>query len=244
MPRETVEDLVDCGRLAATAINIQPWEFVAVTDPEVGVYRRQSQIIVPLDTPGVKLVRPISVMGHTTGGGHWEIEYNNVRVPKSNLLGEPGAGFAIAQVRLGPGRIHHCMRWLGQAQRGFDMMCQYAQKREVFGGLLADKQTVRNWIAESYAEMQAARLMTLQAAWKIDQLGQQGARVDISLIKFFGAKVLMNVLDRAIQVHGALGVSDDIPLAAMWREGRSARIYDGPDEVHKTVVSRRILRQY
>ena len=217
---------------------------MVVTDPEESVYRRQSQIIVPADTPGVNLVRPVSVMGESSGSGHWEVEYNNVRVPRENLLGQRGAGFGIAQARLGPGRIHHCMRWLGQAQRAFDMMCDYAQKREVFGGLLADKQTVRNWIAESYAEMQAARLMTLQAAWKMDQLGQKDARVDISLIKFYGAKVLMDVLDRAIQVHGALGVSDDTPLAYMWRQGRAARIYDGPDEVHKTVVSRRIMKMY
>lgn len=217
---------------------------MVVTDPEEGVYKRQSQIIVPADTPGVKLIRPVSVMGETSGAGHWEVEYENVRVPKENILGERGAGFAIAQTRLGPGRIHHCMRWLGQAQRAFDLMCDYALKREVFGGLLAEKQTVRNWIADSYAEMQAARMMTLHAAWKMDQLGQQEARVDISLIKFFGAKVLMDVLDRAIQVHGAKGVSDDLPLAYMWRQGRAARIYDGPDEVHKTVVSRRILKQY
>jgi acyl-CoA dehydrogenase len=215
-----------------------------ITDPEAGPYRRQSQIIVPTDTPGVTLVRPISVMGHSTGAGHWEVKFENVRVPKENLLGERGAGFAIAQHRLGPGRIHHCMRWLGQAQRAFDLMCRYALKREVFGGLLSDMQTVRNWIAESAAEMQAARLMTLQAAWKIDQYGQEGARVDISLIKFFGAKMLMDVLDRAIQVHGGLGVSDDTPLAFMWRQGRAGRIYDGPDEVHKMVVSRRILRNY
>ena len=217
---------------------------MAVTDPEAGTYRRQSQIIVPSDTPGVKFVRPIPVMGHTTGGGHWEIEFNQVRVPYENILGEPGDGFMIAQERLGPGRIHHCMRWLGQAQRALDLMCRYALKREVFGGLLADKQTVQNWIADSYTEMQAARLMTLQAAWKIDQLGQKEARVDISMIKYFGAQVLMNVLDRAIQVHGGLGMSDDTPLAFMWRQGRAARIYDGPDEVHRMVVSRRILRMY
>ncbi|MEM7029817.1 MAG: acyl-CoA dehydrogenase family protein [Chloroflexota bacterium] len=217
---------------------------MVVTDPEESVYKRQSQIIVPVGTPGLNLIRPVPVMGETTGAGHWEIEYDNVRVPKDNILGERGAGFAIAQTRLGPGRIHHCMRWLGQAQRAFDMMCHHVQNREVFGGLLADKQTIRNWIAESYAEMQAARMMTLNAAWKIDELGQQEARVDISLIKFFGAKVLMDVLDRAIQVHGAKGVSDDLPLAHMWRQGRAARIYDGPDEVHKTVVSRRILKLY
>lgn len=217
---------------------------MAVTDQDDMGYRRQSQIIVPADTPGLRLVRPISVMGHTTGGGHWEIEYDNVRVPISNTLGEIGDGFAIAQSRLGPGRIHHCMRWLGQAQRGFDLMCRYATQREAFGGLLADKQTVQNWIADSAAEMQAARLMTLHAAWMMDTHGPKSARVEISLIKFFGAKVLMDVLDRAIQVHGGLGVSDDTPLAFMWRQGRAARIYDGPDEVHRMVVARQILKRY
>ena len=217
---------------------------MALTDPEGSAYRRHSQIIVPADTPGVKFVRPISVMGHKTGAGHWEVEFENVRVPDHHILGEPGDGFTIAQARLGPGRIHHCMRWLGQAQRAFDMMCRYALKREAFGGPLAEKQTVQNWIADSAAEMQAARLMTLHAAWKIDQLGQRAARVDISLIKFFGAKMLMDVLDRAIQAHGGLGVSDDIPLAFMWRQGRAARIYDGPDEVHRMVVSRQILKLY
>jgi acyl-CoA dehydrogenase len=217
---------------------------MALTDPDAGRYRRYSQIIVPVDTPGLHLVRPISVMGHRTGPGHWEIEYDAVRVPAANLLGQRGDGFTIAQARLGPGRIHHCMRWLGQAQRAFDMICSYSQKRYAFGGPLSEKQTVQNWIADSAAEIQAARLMTLHAAWKIDRLGPSEARVDISLIKFYGAKVLMDVLDRAIQVHGGLGVSDDTPLAFMWRQARSARIYDGPDEVHKMVVSRRILRGY
>ncbi|MFQ5612266.1 MAG: acyl-CoA dehydrogenase family protein [Anaerolineae bacterium] len=217
---------------------------MALTDPDAPKHRRYSQILADVDTPGLRLVRPISVMGHKAGAGHWEIEYKDARVPAGNLLGKRGDGFAIAQARLGPGRIHHCMRWLGQAQRAFDLMCAYSLKRQTFGGPLSDKQTVQTWIADSAAEIQAARLMTLHAAWKIDQLGPKEARVDISLIKFFGAKVLMDVLDRAIQVHGGLGVSDDTPLAFMWRQGRSARIYDGPDEVHKMVVSRRILRGY
>ncbi|HEY1012138.1 MAG TPA: acyl-CoA dehydrogenase family protein [Herpetosiphonaceae bacterium] len=216
---------------------------MALTDPDAPAHRRYSQIIVPADAPGLKLVRPISVMGHTTGGGHWEIEYDEVRAPLANVLGQPGDGFMIAQTRLGPGRIHHCMRWLGQAQRAFELMCDYSLKRVAFGGPLAEKQTVQNWIAESAAEIQAARLMTLHAAWKIDQLGAKGARVDISLIKFFVAKVMMDVLDRAIQVHGGLGVSDDTPLAFMWRQGRAARIYDGPDEVHKMVVARQVLKE-
>jgi acyl-CoA dehydrogenase len=201
-----------------------------------------SPIIVPTGTPGLVLVRPISVMGHRTGPGHWEVRFENVRVPAANVLGEPGHGFAIAQARLGPGRIHHCMRWIGQAQRAFEMMCDHARRRHAFGGPLAEKQTVQNWIADSAAEIQAARLMTLHAAWVIDQQGAKAARVDISLIKFFAARMLMDVLDRAIQVHGGLGVSDDTPLAFMWRQGRAARIYDGPDEVHKMVVSREILK--
>ncbi len=217
---------------------------MAETEPDAPAHQRYSQIIVPADTPGVELVRPISVMGHTTGGGHWEIRYNDVRVPLSYTLGAPGSGFAIAQTRLGPGRIHHCMRWLGQAQRGFDLLCRYSMERQAFGGPLAEKQTVQNWIAESAAEIQAARLMTLHAAWRIDQLGMRAARIDISLIKFAVANMLMQVLDRAIQVHGGLGVSDDTPLAFMWRQGRAARIYDGPDEVHKMVVSRAILKNY
>jgi len=217
---------------------------MALTDPDGGRHRQFSQILVPVGTLGLELVRPISVMGHTTGPGHWEVAFNDVRVPQSNLLGERGAGFSIAQVRLGPGRIHHCMRWLGQAQRGFDMMCRYSQERHMFGSALADKQTVQNWIAESATEIQAARLMTLNAAWKIDQLGAREARTEISMIKFFVAQVMMDVLDRAIQVHGGLGVADDTPLAFMWRQGRAARIYDGPDEVHKMVVSRQVLKRY
>jgi alkylation response protein AidB-like acyl-CoA dehydrogenase len=215
---------------------------MAATDPGAPPRRRYSQILVPTDARGLKLVRPISVMGHKAGPGHWEVRLEDVRVPASNVLGEPGQGFAIAQARLGPGRIHHCMRWLGQAQRAFEIMCDYAKTRHAFSGPLAEKQTVQNWIADSAAEIQAARLMTLHAAWRIDQEGAKAARVDISLIKFFGAKVLMDVLDRAIQVHGGLGVCDDTPLAFMWRQGRAARIYDGPDEVHRMVVSREILK--
>ena len=217
---------------------------MAATEPDAPPHRRYSQILVPTATPGLELVRPISVMGHRSGPGHWEVRFKDVRVPLENVLGEPGQGFAIAQARLGPGRIHHCMRWLGQAQRALDLMCGYAKRRHAFGGPLADKQTVQNWIAESAAEIQAARLMTLHAAWTIDQKGARAARVDISLIKFFGARVLQDVLDRAIQVHGGLGVSDDTPLAFMWRQARAARIYDGPDEVHKVVVARELLKGF
>ncbi|HWQ27803.1 MAG TPA: acyl-CoA dehydrogenase family protein [Dehalococcoidia bacterium] len=214
---------------------------MCVTEPEAPPHRRMSQIIVPTDTPGFEIVRAVPVMGEIEGN-HCEIRYNNVRVPITNTLGEPGDGFRIAQKRLGPGRIHHCMRWLGQAQRAFEMMCQYALKRHAFGGPLADKQTVQNWIADSAAEIQAARLLTMHAAYKIDQ-GDE-ARVEISLIKFWGARVLHDVIDRAIQVHGALGVSGDTPLESMYRQARPARIYDGPDEVHRMVVARHILRKF
>jgi len=214
---------------------------MCVTDPEGHVYRRMSQIIVPTDTPGFEIVRNVPVLGETLGN-HCEIRYTDCRVPVTNTLGNPGDGFMIAQKRLGPGRIHHCMRWLGQSQRALDLMCRRALEREAFGGTLAQKQTVQNWIADSVAEIQAARLLTLHAAHKIDQ-GDE-ARVEVSLIKFWGAKVLHDVIDRAIQVHGALGVSDDTPLESMYRQARSARIYDGPDEVHRMVVARRVLRVY
>ena len=214
---------------------------MCVTEQEGHVYRRMSQIIVPTDTPGFEIVRNVPVLGETLGN-HCEIRYTDCRVPVTNTLGNPGDGFMIAQRRLGPGRIHHCMRWLGQSQRALDLMCRRALERVAFGSTLDRKQTVQNWIADSVAEIQAARLLTLHAAHKIDQ-GDE-ARVEISLIKFWGAKVLHDVIDRAIQVHGALGVSDDTPLESMYRQARSARIYDGPDEVHRMVVARRVLRAY
>jgi alkylation response protein AidB-like acyl-CoA dehydrogenase len=214
---------------------------MCVTDPDAEAHRRMSQIIVPTDTPGFNIIRPVPVMGEMDGA-HCEIRYEDVRVPVTNTLGEPGDGFRIAQRRLGPGRIHHCMRWLGQSQRAFELMCRYALGREAFGSVLADKQTVQNWIADSAAEIQAARLLTMHAAAKIDS-GDE-ARVEISIIKFWGAKVLHDVIDRAIQVHGARGVSGDTPLESMYRNARAARIYDGPDEVHRMVVARRILREF
>ena len=214
---------------------------MCVTEPEQPPHARMSQIIVPTDTPGFDVIRPVPVMGDTDGH-HCEIRYRDARVPLTNVLGEPGGGFRIAQKRLGPGRIHHCMRWLGQGQRAFELLCDYSLRREVLGGPLAEKQTVQNWIADSYVEIQAARLLTLRAAEKIDA-GDE-ARVEISAIKFFGAKVLHDVIDRAIQTHGARGVSGDTPLESMYRAARSARIYDGPDETHRMVVSRRILRSF
>jgi alkylation response protein AidB-like acyl-CoA dehydrogenase len=217
---------------------------MVVTEPDAEPHRRASMILVPTDTPGYELVRRIPVMGHEGRGWgtHCETRFTGVRVPLANTLGEPGDGFRIAQKRLGPGRIHHVMRWLGQMQRAFELMCARALEREAFGGTLAEKQTVQNWIAESAADIQACRLMTLQAAQRIDE-GDE-ARVEISLIKFFAARVLGEVIDRALQVHGGLGLTDDTPLALMWRMARSGRIYDGPDEVHKAVVARRILRSF
>ena len=223
------------------AVNASFAIVMCVTEPEQPPHGRMSQIIVPTDTPGFDVIRPVPVMGDTDGH-HCEIRYRDARVPLTNVLGEAGGGFRIAQKRLGPGRIHHCMRWLGQSQRAFELMCDYSLGREVRGGPLAEKQTVQNWIADSYAEIQAARLLTLRAAEKIDA-GDE-ARVEISAIKFFGAKVLHDVIDRAIQTHGARGVSGDTPLESMYRAARSARIYDGPDETHRMVVSRRILRSF
>src|SRR4051794_7125237 len=217
---------------------------MAVTDPEAHPHARASQILVPADTPGVEIVRPVPVLGHTGRGWstHCEVRYTNVRVPVANTLGAEGAGFMIAQKRLGPGRIHHVMRWLGQMQRAFELMCTYALEREAHGGPLADKQTVQNWIADSAAEIHACRLMTLDAAHKIDA-GDE-ARVEVSIIKFFAARVLNEVIDRAIQVHGARGLTDETPLAVMSMLARGGRIYDGPDEVHRMVVARRILKAF
>ncbi len=221
---------------------------MAVTDADaVQRYQHASQIIVPTDTPGFKLVRNISVMGDRGGGyaSHGEIVYDNCRVPQSNRLGPEGAGFIIAQERLGPGRIHHCMRWIGICERAFDLMCRWAAGREIAPGKpLGTREIVQAWIAESRAEINAARLMVLQTAWKIDHEGNYAAREEISLIKFYVAGVLQRVLDRAIQAHGAMGMTDDTPLAYWYRHERAARIYDGPDEVHKVAVARRILRNY
>jgi acyl-CoA dehydrogenase len=217
---------------------------MAVTEPDAPPHKRASMIIVPTDTPGYELVRKIPVMGHEGRGWgtHCETRWTDARVPVANTLGAPGDGFKLAQKRLGPGRIHHVMRWLGQMQRAFELMCEYSLARKIGGEALADKQTIQNWIAESAAEIQACRLMTLQAAHRLDE-GDE-ARVEISLIKFYAARVLHDVIDRAIQVHGGLGVTDDTPLAVMYRMARGARIYDGADEVHKMVVARRILKSF
>jgi acyl-CoA dehydrogenase len=221
---------------------------MAVTNPDAKrPHERASQIIVPTDTPGFRLIRNISIMGEAGEGyfSHAEVTYEECRVPVANLIGTEGSGFRLAQERLGPGRIHHCMRWIGIAERAFDLMCRRAAERELAPGEpLGSKQAVQHWIAESRAEIHASRLMVLDAAERIDREGAPAARVDISLIKFYVAGVLQRVIDRAIQTHGALGLTDDTPLASMARHERAARIYDGPDEVHKSVVAREILRGY
>jgi acyl-CoA dehydrogenase len=224
---------------------------MVVTDPDAAPHARASMIVVPADAPGVEVVRDVATLedpGRTDRlhgfGGHAEIRYHAVRVPYENLVGNEGDGFKLAQLRLGPGRIHHCMRWLGQAQRALDMLCERALSRYAHGSLLAEKQTVQNWIADSYAGIQAARLMTLHAAWRMDRDGAPAARTEISAIKFYGAQVLYDVIDRAIQIHGSLGFSTDLPLEQMYRYARAARIYDGPDEVHRVTVARQVLKGY
>src|ERR1700730_6378421 len=221
---------------------------MAVTNPEnENPYARASMIIVPKGAPGLNVARNNPNMAdhrEPFGMGHSEVFYEDCRVPAENLLGGEGQGFLIAQMRLGPGRLHHCMHCLGVARRALDMMCERAVQRDAFGGPLARKQTVQNWIADSAAEMQAVRLMTLQAAWVIDQHGAPAARREIGLIKFYGAKVLHDVIDRAIQIHGSLGYSSDLPLEEMYPHARAARMYDGPDEGHRVSVARQILAGY
>ncbi len=221
---------------------------MAVTNPKAeNPYLKASMIIVPTDTPGFELVRNIPVMGHAGEGwhSHGEIRYTDVRVPVSNLLGPEGGGFVLAQERLGPGRIHHCMRWIGVCERAFDLMCRRASEREIAPGkVLGQMQMIQSFIAESRAEIDAARYMVLHTALKIQEEGQHAASAEISAIKFFAANVLQRVIDRAVQVHGALGVTDDTLLSYYYREERGARIYDGPDEAHKASLARKILKNY
>jgi len=221
---------------------------MAVTNPEAeSPYQRASQILVPTDSPGFNRIRNIPVMGEEGEGwmSHGEIVYENCRVPRSNLLGGEGLGFAVAQERLATGRIHHCMRWIGICERAFEMMCERAATRQLRGGEpLASKQTIQNWIAESRADIDASRLLVLDTARKIDAGGPDAALVEISIIKFFVARVLHTVLDHSLQTHGALGMTDDTLLSFWVRHERGSRIYDGADEVHKSRVARRILRDY
>jgi len=212
------------------------------TDPHADTYHQQSMVLVPLDTPGVQVVRSTQVFGYHDQHGHAEILFNDVRVPVGNLLGEEGSGFAIAQARLGPGRIHHCMRAIGIAERALDLMCERAVGRTAFGGRLAERGVIRTWIAESRIAVDQARLLTLHAAWMIDTVGAKGARKEIAAIKVVAPRMALDVVDKAIQAFGGAGVSEDTPLAAMWAGLRTLRIADGPDEVHLRDVARLELR--
>lgn len=220
---------------------------MAITNPEAAPHKRASQILVPMDAPGVTLVRNIPIMGHTgdSWASHAEMRYENVRVPQTNLIGAEGSGFLLAQERLGPGRIHHCMRFIGIAERSFDLMCRYAASREMEEGtLLGEKQFIQGFIAESRAEIDAARLLVLRTAKHIDEHGAAAVRDEISMIKFFTANMMLRVIDRAIQTHGALGMTSDILLSYWYTHERAARIYDGADEVHKSALARSILKGY
>jgi len=219
---------------------------MGVSNPEGDRYHRHSMILVPRNAPGVTIVRSTSVFGyhHGTNGGHAEILYEDVRVPVNHLLGEEGGGFGIAQARLGPGRIHHCMRLLGQAERALELMCRRVQERVAFGKRIAEQGVVQNWIAESRIELEQARLLVLKTAWLMDTVGNSGARTEISAIKVIVPNVVQQVIDRAIQAFGAAGVSEDVPLARFYTDARYLRIGDGPDEVHKMSVARRELRKY
>jgi len=217
---------------------------MGVSDPDADRHRRHSMVIIPLDTPGARVVRSLPVFGHRGGGGHCETLFENVRVPKEYLLGEEGGGFAIAQARLGPGRIHHCMRAIGMAEKALELMCMRAQTRIAFGKPLADQGLVQAAIAESRLEIEQARLLTMKAAWLIDTVGKKGAQTEISAIKVVAARLATTVIDRAIQVFGAAGVSDDWPLADMYTHARTLHFVDGPDEVHLQQIARRELRGY
>jgi acyl-CoA dehydrogenase len=214
------------------------------TDPNESAYRQQSMILVPVDTPGVEVVRSLPVFGYEDQHGHGEVRFTDVRVPVTNLIANEGDGFMIAQARLGPGRIHHCMRALGVAERALKLMCERAVSRVAFGKELARQGVVQQAIAESRMEIEQARLLTLKAAWMIDNVGARGARIEIAAIKVMAPRVALNVIDRAIQVHGGAGVSDDFPLAAMWAGMRTLRLADGPDEVHLMTIARRELGRY
>jgi len=221
------------------------WAIVmAVTDPDAAPHKRASMVIVSTDAEGFEIVRPLPLMGHAAGYGHCELRFHGARTPKANLLGDRGEGFAVAQARLGPGRIHHCMRAIGAAERAFELMCRRAQTRETRGEPLAAKQMVQDWVARSRIEIDTARLSVLHAAWTIDTVGKKGALQQIAQAKVQVASMLQEVVDRSIQVHGALGLSEDTPLASFWRTARALRFGDGPDEVHKVAIARRELARF
>ena len=215
------------------------------TDPDGPRHLQQSQVIVPMDTPGVTVERPLMVFGYDDAPhGHAEVNLEDVRVPVENVIGEEGGGFAIAQARLGPGRIHHCMRLIGMAERSLEMMCRRAHDRVAFGSTLADKGVVREWIADSRIEIEQARLLVLKTAWLMDTVGNKGAAIEISAIKVAVPNMALRVIDRAIQTHGGGGLSQDFPLAALYAQARTLRFADGPDEVHRRQIARRELRAH
>jgi acyl-CoA dehydrogenase len=214
------------------------------TDPTGPVYRQQSMMVVPIDSPGLTVLRNLPVFGYEDRAGHAEITFENVRVPAKDVLLGEGEGFAISQARLGPGRIHHCMRSIGVAERALEMMCQRARKRVTFGKPLAERSNIQDWIAESRIDIEMVRLLTLRAAHLMDTVGNKAARTDIAAIKVAVPNVVLRIIDRAIQVHGGAGVTNDFPLASMYAHMRTVRIVDGPDEVHKRVIARHELRRY
>ncbi len=217
---------------------------MAVTNPDAPPHRRASQILLPMDAEGIEIIRPVPVFNDDGGHGHCEVRYRNVRVPVTSVLGEEGAGFAISQARLGPGRIHHCMRAIGGAERALKMMGERATTRYLHGAYLADQGVIQDWIAQSRMEIDQARLLVLYAAWKMDTYGKKEARQEIAMVKVAVANVFTQVVDRAIQIHGAMGFTNDTPLAKLYAYARTMRVYDGADEVHKMVIARRELRQY
>ncbi|MDT5172337.1 MAG: acyl-CoA dehydrogenase [Mycobacterium sp.] len=214
------------------------------TDPEAAPHRQQSMVVVPIDASGIRIVRNLSVFGYQDREGHAEIEFDNVRVPASDLLKGDGEGFAIGQARLGPGRIHHCMRAIGMAERALELLCQRADSRFVFGSALSDRANIADWIAEARLEIEKSRLLILKTAWLMDTVGNKEARTEIAAIKVDAPNIALNVVDRAIQVHGGLGVTEDVPLAGFWAHLRAMRIADGPDEVHKRTIARHELRKH
>jgi len=224
--------------------NCQIFIVMGKSDPNASSHRQQSQILVPMGTPGLRIVRPLPVFGYQDQEGHVELEFTDVRVPASNMIADEGDGFAISQARLGPGRIHHCMRSIGAAERALELMCQRALTRTTFGKRVAERANIMDWIAESRIELEMVRLLTLKTAWLMDTVGNKAAAVEISAIKVAGPNTALKIIDRAIQVHGAGGISDDFPLARMWSWQRALRFADGPDEVHKMTIARRELRKH
>ncbi len=223
--------------------NLQILIVMGKTDPEAPTYQQQSMVLVPLQTPGVEVKRSLPVFGYHDTEGHGEVEFTDVRVPAENIIAGEGMGFLIAQARLGPGRIHHCMRAIGAAERALELMCERADGRETFGKPVSQNANIRDWVAESRIDLEMARLLVMKTAWLMDTVGNQHARIEISGIKFAVPNICLRIVDRAIQVHGAAGVSDDFPLAAMYAGLRTLRLADGPDEVHKLSLARQELRR-